>query len=141
VRGGFGRVDRVLSEREQRAHDTTQAEEPRPGEHGDPPLGVRVPRVRAGNPNALHYPDLLLIGPKGEHVAVELVLTSGGQQRLETLMASYAADPNIVAVLYLADTPAVLHTIQETAARLGVENLIHTQRVTAPRDVPPAATQ
>jgi hypothetical protein len=138
VRGGFGRVDRVLSEREQRAHDTTQAEELRPAEHGDPPLGVRVARASAGTPTALHYPDLLLIGRKGERVAVELVLTSGGRRRLETMMGSYAADPDIVAVLYLADTPAVLHTIRETAARLGVENLIHTQAVTAPPDAKPA---
>jgi hypothetical protein len=137
ARGALGHVDRVLSEREQRAHDTTQAEEPPPGEHGDPPLGVRVPRTAAGSPPALHYPDLLLIGPKGERVAVELVLTSGGQRRLEMLMASYGADPNIVAVLYLADIPAVLHTIRETAARLGVENLIHTQAVIAPPDAKP----
>ncbi|MDQ6776777.1 MAG: hypothetical protein M3071_11315 [Actinomycetota bacterium] len=136
-RRAFGRVDRVLTEREQRSHDASRTHPPSPDRPDDPLFGLRV----AGNPTALHYPDLLLLGRKGERVPVELMLTSGGQRQLQTLMASYGAEQNISAVLYLTETPAIRDTTKRMAAELGIEDLIWVRTVTILKDAQPAAAQ
>jgi hypothetical protein len=140
VRGAFGRIDRVLTTREQRSRDLAVADSPRPGQPDEPPLGLRVLGTGAGHPTALHYPDLMFIRKEGR-VPVELTLNSNGQRQLQTRMTSYGADSNIAAVLYFVETPAVRDTIRRTATELGVEDLIYIRTVVTPKDVLAAAGQ
>jgi DNA-binding MarR family transcriptional regulator len=139
ARQAFGRAERVLSEREQQSHDAAR----KPGEQVEPPLGVPVTGLGtgAGNPIGLHYPDVLLIGEHGERVAIELALNTHLQRELQIIMAGYAADPNIAAVLYLGEIKAVRHVISSTAARLGISDLIHVQPVAWPREPLPATAR
>jgi hypothetical protein len=137
ARHAFGRAERVLSEREQRSHDAAR----RPGEQLEPPLGVPVASLGTSNTTGLHYPDVQLIGEGGERVAIELMLNTHGQRELQTIMAGYAADPNIAAVLYLGDIKAVRQEIRNTAARLGISDLIHVQPIAWPRQELPATAR
>jgi hypothetical protein len=139
ARHAFGRAERVLSEREQRSHDAAR----KSGEHGEQPLGARVAGLGTGggNTTGLHYPDVMLIGKRGERVAIELMLNTHGQRELETIMAGYAADPDIAAVLYLGEIKAVRQVIRKTSARLGISDLIHVQPVAWPRQELPSTAR
>jgi hypothetical protein len=136
ARGTFGPVDRVLSQREMRAHGAAPTTATRDDERIEHPFGVRVASTVTGKPTALHYPDVLLITPQHERVAIELVLSSNGQQRLETTLAGYGADPTIEAVLYLAENPAIRHNIKRTAERLGISDRIRVQELATRRGTP-----
>jgi hypothetical protein len=144
-RGAFGRAERIISEREMRSHDATRASAGagaggRSMSLGDDgrPFGVRLSGVGPRGRIGLHYPDLLLVGRGGERVAIELELTSKGPRRLESILAAYGADPRIRAVLYLAEKPGIRRDVEATAARLGISELVHVQRVAWPSAPQPA---
>ena len=120
--GAFGPVRQIVSEREMRSRDGTS------GRRADP-FGVRLGGVGPGGRQRLHYPDLLLVGPGGRRVALELELTAKGRARRERILAGYAADGRIDSVLYLVDGPGTGRTIQASASRLGITALIHVQPV------------
>jgi hypothetical protein len=150
-RGAFGRARHLVSEREMRSRDATAAADHRrtPGAHeelepragGDPrpPFGVRLGGVGPRGQVRLHYPDLLLIGARGERVAIELELSAKGGRRLETILAGYGADPSIDAVLYLVEKPQIQRAVRSAAARLGISDLVHIQPVAWPRGAEPGA--
>ena len=121
-RGAFGPASRIVSEREMRSEDGAS------GRSADP-FGVRLGGVGAGGRERLHYPDLLLIGPGGRRVALELELTSKGRARRERILAGYAADGRIDSVLYLVDRSATGRAIRTSASRLGIADRVHVQPV------------
>jgi hypothetical protein len=126
--GTFGPLREVLSERTLRSRDGL----PRADGEGlgaPEPVGVRLGGVGAGSRERLHYPDLLLVTPEGGRVAVELELTAKSRARRERILAGYGSDPRIDAVLYLVDQPALATSIQASARRLGISQLIHVQWV------------
>jgi len=117
-RGTFGALAQVLSERQMRSEDG------RP-EHQGESHGVRLGGVGAHGRPRLHYPDLMLVTPDGQRVALELELSGKGRFRRERILAGYGADARVDAVLYLVDDPAVARSIQATARRLGIASLVH----------------
>jgi hypothetical protein len=119
-RGTFGALAQVLSERQMRSEDG------RP-EHQGESHGVRLGGVGAQGRPRLHYPDLMLVTPAGQRVAVELEFSGKGRFRRERILAGYGADARVDAVLYLVDDPAVARSIQATARRLGISSLVHVQ--------------
>jgi hypothetical protein len=152
ARGAFGRVDRIVSEREMRSRDSARLVADRaPSARGEPsaligddrelPFGVRLGGVGPGGLMRLHYPDLLLLtGPRRDRVAIELELSSKGRRRLDTILSGYAAEPSVAAVLYLAEKPGIRREIQSSAARLGISDLVRVQRLrSAPATQPAAA--
>ncbi len=124
-RGWFGAVDRVVSEREMRSHDG------RP-EHRSEPIGVRLGGVGPRGGERRHYPDLLLECRSGHRVAVELELTEKTRGRLEKILAGYATDPRIDAVLYLVRDAGVGQAIERTAAALGTSQTVIVQPARVP---------
>jgi hypothetical protein len=149
-RGAFGRVQRVVSEREMRSSDATRAAADRTAavggerasEAGDdrrPPFGVRLGGTGPGGLARLHYPDLLLIGPRAERVAIELELSGKGRRRLETILAGYGAEPSVAAVIYLAEKAAIRREVQSAATRLGISEVVRVQRFTSRRVARPAS--
>ena len=89
----------------------------------------------------LHYPDLLLVDRHGHR--------RGGRararpprdaQRRERILAGYAADRRIDAVVYLVEQPAAGRAIEHVGARgWGSRHLVRVQRVrVGPRDAAPA---
>jgi hypothetical protein len=127
-RGAFGDVERMVSEREMRSRDGARLAAGGGGTPFGVPLGGVGPR---GRPR-LHYPDLLLVGPGGERVAVELELSAKGGRRLETIIAGYGAEPGIAAVLYLTDKPGIAREVRSAAARLGISDLVRVRAVAWP---------
>lgn len=111
--GAYGPTRQIVSEREMRSRDGTS------GRRANP-FGVRLGGVGPGGRERLHYPDLLLLGPGGRRVALELELTSKGRARRERILAGYAADGRVDSVLYLVDRAATGRAIQASAARLGI---------------------
>src|SRR5437588_12060784 len=128
-RGAFGPAERIVSEREMRSRDAADAHSARILSQESEPWAVRLGGVGPGGRTRLHYPDLLLVGPGGRRVAVELELTSKGRARRERILAGYAADGRIDSVLYLVDRPATGRAIQASASRLGISERVHVQRV------------
>jgi hypothetical protein len=121
--GAFGALRTLHSERELRSADG-------PGRRAEPPLAVRVlGGVGPRGGERLHYPDLRFSTERGERVAVELELTSKSRTRRELILSSYAAEPSVDHVLYLVRDRRVGHAIAASARRLGLEDLVHVQRV------------
>jgi hypothetical protein len=120
--GAFGSLDQVISERRMRSRDGTP-------EGRDRPFGVRLGGLGPHGHDRLHYPDLLLETSTGHRVALELELTSKGRTRREEILGAYAADARVEAVVYLVDKPAVGRAISRSAARLGISDRVHVQRV------------
>jgi hypothetical protein len=160
-RGAFGRVERIVSEREMRSRDGAAAagsgsdramvvsgsagEAALPADRAaaergglapvddrPSPFGVPLGGVGPRGQTRLHYPDLLLIGHTGERLAIELELSAKGVRRLETILAGYGADPRIASVLYLAEKPRIRRDVQAAAARLGISDLVHVQPIAWP---------
>lgn len=127
--GAFGPLREVVSEREMRSRDATDAHAVRTGGGRTDPFAVRLGGIGSGGRERLHYPDLLLVGAGGRRVAVELELTSKGRTRRERILAAYAADPRIDAVLYLVDRAATGRAIRASAARLGIRERVQVQQV------------
>jgi hypothetical protein len=134
ARGGtFGPLRAVIGERRLRSHDGT-------AEGRRDPLGVRLGGAGPKGHDRLHYPDLLLVSAEGKRIAVELELSWKGPARTERILAGYAADPNIAAVLYLVDSRAVGRSLQHAARRLGISDLVQIQMVSCD-SAPPAAAR
>jgi hypothetical protein len=129
--GAFGPMRDVLGERRLRSHD---AKEDRPGD----PFGVRLGGVGPQGRERLHYPDLLLVDHSGRRIAIELELSSKQRTRREGILAGYAADGRIAAVLYVAYTPQIARAVSRSASRLGISWLIHVKRVRPPAPAPRA---
>lgn len=120
--GTFGPVREVVGERRMRSQDGRR-------DPGSEPLGVKLGGVGPRGREALHYPDLLLRTVAGRRIALELELSSKGRRRLERIMAGYAADPRIDAVVYLVESRTVARSVQSAARRVGISSRVHIQRV------------
>jgi hypothetical protein len=120
--GAFGRLRGVVSERHMRSHD-------RRSDQWAQRFGVRLGGVGPAGHERLHYPDLVLKTASGRRVALELELTGKTSIRLQKILAGYAADPRIDAVVYLVEKPRVGANIGRAAARMGISDLVHVQRV------------
>jgi hypothetical protein len=128
--GAFGQIREVLAERELRSHDAR-------AELDQPPHGVRLGGSGPHGRERLHYPDLVVVDADGRRIAVELELSSKGRARRERILAGYASDTRVGAVLYLARGPQLARSIRESAARLGCSRLIQVGQL--PAAVPVAA--
>ncbi len=135
--GAFGRLERIVSEREMRSRDGAEGHSPHALGGTAEPLGVRLGGVGAGGRERLHYPDLLLVGGDGRRVALELELTSKARVRRERILAGYAADRRIDAVLYLCDSRATAQAVRTSAERLGISARVQVQSVHLGRLSPP----
>jgi hypothetical protein len=120
--GRFGPLRDLISERRMRSHDGR-------AESRASPLGVRLGGAGPRGAPRLHYPDLMLVTASGHRVAFELELSSKPRGRREGILAGFAADRRIDAVVYLVDSPAVGRAIIRSAARLDIGELISVQRV------------
>jgi hypothetical protein len=121
--GAFGPLRDLHSERELRSADG-------PGRRAEPPLAVRViGGVGPRGGERLHYPDLRFTTERGERVAVELELTRKSRIRRELILSAYGAEPSVDHVLYLVRDRRIGDEIAACARRLGLEGLIHVQRV------------
>jgi hypothetical protein len=120
--GAFGAMRDVLSERRLRSHDASA-----PGR--DDPLGVRLGAAGSAGRQRLHYPDLLLVADDGRRIAIELELTGKGRTRRDGILAGYAADPRIAAVVYVVHDARVARSIEGSARRLGIGGLVQIQQV------------
>jgi hypothetical protein len=96
----------------------------------------RVGQARRGRERT-GYPDLLLIDRDGHRIAVELELSAKDRPRREKILAGYAADARIDAILYLVDRPAIGAAISASARRYGMSDLVHVQAVRWGKDAPP----
>jgi hypothetical protein len=131
-RGVFGQMREVIGERRMRSQDALAAVgDPSAGPVGVRlgPFGVRLGGHGPGGRPRLHYPDLLLITPKGKRIGVELELTGKGRARREKILAGYAADPRIDAVLYLVDhrNRPLARSIEDSARRAGIGSIVQVQ--------------
>jgi hypothetical protein len=120
--GRFGAVREVISERRMRSHDGRAVNPARR-------FGVRLGGVGPGGHDRLHYPDLVLVTASGHRVAFELELSTKERSRRERILAGYAADRRIDAIIYLVERPAVGRAIERSAARMGISHLVRVQRV------------
>jgi hypothetical protein len=119
-RGGFGPIREVISERVLRSHDLSVDRE-------DEPFGVRLGGVGPRGRERLHYPDLLLITPRGRRIAIELELTLKGRTRRESILGGYAADRRIDAVLYLVEKRSLRRALEASATRTGVADRVYVR--------------
>jgi hypothetical protein len=85
-------------------------------------------RVGHGSMERLHYPDLTVVTAGGHRVAFELELSTKSPRRRERILAAYADDPRIDAVVYLVQTPAAGRAIARSAARVGAADTVRVQR-------------
>jgi DNA-binding transcriptional ArsR family regulator len=116
--GGFGELREINGERRMRSEDGRRgAGAPEPA-HG----------VRIGAGEARHFPDLVLVTAAGHRIAVELELTTKEPARRERILAAYAAEPRIDAVLYLVEHPAAAAALARSAARAGAAGKLRVQR-------------
>jgi hypothetical protein len=133
-RGGYGPLGEVVSERRMRSDDGRSAAERatdgllgtgRPHRHG-----VRLGGTGPGGRERLHYPDMVIVSGEGRRTAFELELTGKPRVRRETILAGYAADRRIDAVVYLVDKPRIGRDIAASATRIGIRELVRVERVT-----------
>lgn len=128
--GTFGSLAEVVSERQMRSRDGTEAHAARvTGRREQDPFGVRLSGYGPGSRAQLHYPDLLLIDRDGRRIAVELELSSKGRARRHRIIGGYAADRHIDAVLYLVQDPRIGREVQDAARRFGSDRRVLVQRV------------
>lgn len=121
-RGRFGPAGEVVSERRMRSEDGRLAD-------GTARHGVRLGGVGPNGRDRLHYPDMVLMTETGHHVAFELELSSKPVDRRERILAGYAADGRIDAVVYLVEHAAAGRAIARSAARVGIADMVHVQTV------------
>jgi len=91
--------------------------------------GVRLGGVGPNGRDRLHYPDMVVVTASGHRVAFELELSGKGRDRRERILAGYAADRRIDAVIYLVDRRAVGKLIERSAAAIGISDLVRVQSV------------
>jgi Replication-relaxation len=130
--GVWGELREVVSERWMRSRDRVRDSGAAPGER----FGVRLGGTGSAGRERRHYPDLLLVDRDGRRIAVELELSAKNRPRLEGILAGYAADARIDVILYLVDRRSVGRAVQASAARLGIADLVHVQRVQWGSDAP-----
>ncbi len=119
-RGIFGELSAVVTERTMRSEDRRADRPP------DSPMhGVRVGH---GSSARLHYPDLMVVTAGGHRVAFELELSTKSPRRRERILAAYADDRRIDAVVYLVQTRAAGQAIARSAARVGATDTVRVQR-------------
>jgi hypothetical protein len=124
--GAFG-TGRVISERAMHSHDGSLD---RSGGAGtSEPLGVGVGGIGPGGHPSRHYPDLVIEPDAGGRIAVELELSAKRRERLDEVMLSYATDPRITSVIYLAATPKIARSVREAAARAGLGELVQVAQL------------
>ena len=133
-RGLFGELAEVVSERRMRSEDRRADRDPARPRHG-----VRLADGERGA--RLHYPDLVLETASGHRVAFELELSTKEPARRERILAAYAADPRIDAVVYLVGTRAAGEAITRSAARVGARELVGVQRFRWAGDRAPGTRQ
>jgi hypothetical protein len=121
-RGRFGPLSSMVSERRMRSEDGRRPD-------GGSPHGVPLGGVGPGGRERLHYPDLVVTTASGHRVAFELELTTKDPDRRERILAAYAADRRIDAVIYLVPDAAKGRAIERSAARVGISDLVRVQRV------------
>ncbi|HWE09902.1 MAG TPA: hypothetical protein VG325_11135 [Solirubrobacteraceae bacterium] len=132
----FGPVQSVISERRMRSEDGRRQLDDSAGLRAGEAVGetarhgVRLGGTGPGGRDRLHYPDMVLVTESGHRVAFELELTTKAPERRERILAGYAADPRVDAVVYLVDRPAAGRAIERSAARVGISHLVRVQRVT-----------
>jgi hypothetical protein len=122
-RGMFGPLAEVVSERRMRSLDR------RAGDRGQP-FGVRLGKVGRDGRQQLHYPDLVLLTDTGHRVAFELELTTKTPRRRERILAAYAAERRIDAVIYLVDDPARRRAMEESVRRVGIGDRVRVEQLT-----------
>jgi hypothetical protein len=120
--GRFGPLERIISERRMRSHDGRS-------DDGAQRYGVRLGGVGPGGRDRLHYPDLVVVTRTGHRVAFELELSTKAVARRERILAGYAADRRIDAVVYLVERASLGRAIERSAARMGISHLVRVQRV------------
>jgi hypothetical protein len=121
-RGMFGPLAQIVSERRMRSHDGRADER-------EEPFGVRLGGAgRDGRPR-MHYPDLVVVTDTGHRVGFELELTLKDPRRREKILAAYAADRRIDAVIYLVDHPARRRAMQESVRRVGIGDRVRVEQV------------
>jgi DNA-binding transcriptional ArsR family regulator len=121
-RGMFGPLSEIVCERRMRSED-------RRGDERAETHGVRLGSAgRDGRPR-LHYPDLVVRTTTGHRVAFELELSGKGRRRREQILAAYAADRRIDAVVYLVDRPARRRALQESVRRVGISDRVRVEQV------------
>lgn len=130
--GTFGPLREIVGERRMRSHDGAR-------DRDSDPLAVTLGGVGSRGRESLHYPDLLLRTADGRRVALELELSSKGRGRLDKIMAGYAADPRLDAVVYLVPTASLARSVKAAARRAGISELVHIQRVRSTVHSPAAA--
>jgi hypothetical protein len=129
-RGRFGAAREVVSERRMRSEDgRTGGGRAGYGRATGLPArhGVRLGGVGPNGQERLHYPDMVLVTETGHRIAFELELTSKSPARRERILAGYAADRSIDAVVYLVDHAPAGRAIERSAARVGIPNIVHVQ--------------
>lgn len=129
--GSFGPVREVLPERVLRSRDTVLANA------GEQRFAVRLGGTGPGGRERLHYPDLLVMTSSGHRVAIELELSGKGITRRERILAGYAADPRIDAILYLVQDRGLARQLAASARRLGISRIVHVQPVRLERAAAP----
>lgn len=118
--GIFGELSRTVSERSMRSEDR-RADRP----DGAPTHGVRIGH---GSSARLHYPDLVIETAVGHRIAFELELSTKSPRRRERILAAYADDRRIDAVVYLVASRAAGQAIARSAARVGAADTVRVQR-------------
>jgi hypothetical protein len=121
-RGMFGPLAEIVSERRMRSQDGRADER-------EDPFGVRLGAAGRGGRPRFHYPDLILVTDTGHRVAFELELTLKQPRRRERILAAYAADRQIDAVVYLVDHPARRRAMQESARRVGIADRVRVEQI------------
>jgi len=123
--GAFGPVRAIRTERELRSHDGL----PRPaGDSDREPLGVRRLDTGPRGRERLHHPDLELETAAGQRVAIELELTPKADRELDGILAAYAADPRVDAVVYVIGEDGLEAKVRRAAARAGAEGKLFVRR-------------
>jgi hypothetical protein len=117
-RGAFGELSEIACERRMRSEDAR-------GDRDGPPHGLRC--AGAGG-RGLHYPDLAVVTASGRRVAFELERHVKGVTRRERILAAYACDPRVDAVVYLVATEADRTALIRSAHRVGLDDRLHVQR-------------
>lgn len=132
--GAFGPLTRIVTDRQMRGADGARTRAPDLEPPNAIPHGIGLGLLGPRGQIQRHYPDLLLRTASGHEVAIELELTRKSTRRVERIMTAYASDARIDAVLYLVPSAAIASAVADAAARVGVSELVHVQRLAPERE-------
>lgn len=124
IRARDGRLPdaRVLSAREQLAHDLTAPGDGHSASGSTGRYGIRVGGLPAGTETGLHYPDVLLVFPDGR-AAAHLQLTAPLGSGLLARLRAYGADERFAQVVFLVEREDVAQQIEAAALTAGVDGM------------------